>query len=263
MHFCSLSSGSNGNSHFIRSKDASILVDCGLSLRYTEAQLFQIGETADSIDAVFVTHEHSDHIAGLGAFHRRSGCDIFLTKGTLDAAQEKLGKINSDKVHLLSPGIYQSYKDIDVLPIPVSHDAAMPVAYVFESRGKKLSVLTDLGEVNPSILAAVANSGVLLIESNHDLDMLNAGPYPYHLKKRVASSEGHLSNAACADALLKLLEVGKLGQVLLGHLSSENNLPSLAFQTVSTHLEKNGIELGIDLNLDLCYRRQISSLLRL
>ncbi len=263
MQYCSLSSGSSGNAHLIRTKRANILVDLGLSLRYIDNALFTLGLSPEDIGAVFITHDHADHVSGLGAFHRRTGCDIYLTEGTLDKITPKLGEVNWERVHILKAEQEISYNDIDLSAIKVSHDAVEPVCFSLSSHNKKISILTDLGKMEDHIIKKAQGSDLLVIEANHDKNMLLAGPYPYKLKQRVSSDFGHLSNEACAEAVLNIASVGLPPTVLLAHLSAENNLPELAYIEVKKTLEDNGAVIGSDLDLGICHRKTIGNLYRL
>lgn len=261
--YTSLASGSSGNSHFIKTPKSNILIDIGLTLRYTEKALYHLGADIESINAVFITHDHIDHVSGLGALHRRTGCDIFLTEGTLKKIFPKLGKVNQDKIHIIKSFSGINYFDVEIMPIEVSHDAAEPVCFSLKSSGKKITILTDLGKMENYIIKEALNSDLLVIEANHDKEMLMAGPYPYQLKKRVASEYGHLSNSLCAESVLKIMEKSKPSTVLLAHLSGENNLPELAYKTVENVLVNNGAIPGYDLNLDICLRKQVGNMYRL
>ena len=237
MEFCPIASGSSGNCIFIGDGGSSVLIDAGISAKRIEAGLNGIGHTSRDIDAILVTHEHSDHIKGLGILARRYGIPVYLTPGTAEALKGmlSLGKIDEGLLMPVREDTAFSVGSLKILPFRISHDAAQPVAYRVESGNKRCAVATDLGEFTDYTVRSLTDLDVLLIESNHDVRMLQAGPYPYYLKRRIMSEKGHLSNEDAGRILTKLLWDG-MKHVFLGHLSRENNFEELAFETVSTEI---------------------------
>jgi len=233
MKYCSLTSGSSGNSQFIASKEARILLDAGVTGKYIKEAMEAIGENPGNLDGILVTHEHSDHIKGVGVLMRRYDID---------------GNRPFE------------IKDISIQPFQVDHDAVHPLGFSFRNEGVAISVATDLGHMTEDILRVVENSDLLMLESNHDVEMLKVGRYPWFLKQRILGDSGHLSNESAGNALVKMFERGSPGCVLLGHLSHENNFPELALETVRGILEENGLRDGRDLDLDMTYRNRVGRL---
>lgn len=233
MRLCSIASGSSGNCVYVGSDATHLLMDVGISGKRTEAGLNALGLSMRDIDGICITHEHADHISGLGAIARKYGLPIYATAGTIAAIRESasLGKIDEALFHAIVPDERFTVKDITVYPMRISHDAADPVAYRMSHDGKKIGVITDLGCYSDYTVACLQGLDFLYLEANHDVRMLEAGPYPYYLKRRILGERGHLSNEA-AGRLLGLLMHDKLQAVALGHLSKENNLPELAYESV-------------------------------
>lgn len=241
MKFCSLYSGSSGNCIFVGNEDTKILIDAGVSGARIENALHEIGEEACNIQAILITHEHQDHIAGAGTLSRRFNIPLYAASGTWDKinSDKLLTKIQSENKVSISAGRSFNVGSLSVSPFNIPHDAANPVAYSMKSAGRKISVVTDMGFVTDEIRANVAGSNIVMLEANHDIEMLKHGPHPWHLKNRILSRSGHLSNDYAADFAVTLAMQGTKFFVL-GHLSDKNNLPSLAYDTVKLSLEKNG-----------------------
>ncbi len=263
VEFCSLSSGSSGNTNFLKAGNTTILVEAGNTLKYIISAMEQIGQNPADISAVFVTHEHSDHMGSAGALHRKFGCDIFMNENTYAAGKSKLGKLNEKKIHLFKSGDSFDYKDIGVNTIGVNHDSADNVSYAFHYKNSKISTLTDLGEVNLEIAKHVSGSDIIMLEANHDEELLKMGDYPYSLKKRVLAPYGHLSNYDSAKFLIDVMKISPISQVLLAHLSGDNNLPELAYETFRCMLLENNIRIGREIMVDLTYRNKLSKLYRI
>jgi len=223
MRFSSLGSGSKGNATLIEAAETCLLLDCGFTVKDTEARLERLGKTGHDLNAILVTHEHSDHIKGVGPLARKYKLPVYLTAGTFH--QGRLGNLSS--VEIIN--CHQSFaiKDIDVQPVPVPHDAREPCQYVFQYGDKKLGVLTDLGSLTPHVEKHYSGLDALVLECNYDPQMLEEGPYPYQLKQRIFSDYGHLSNAQAAQ-LLARIEKEKLQHLVLSHLSQKNNCAELA-----------------------------------
>ncbi|MCL2406647.1 MAG: MBL fold metallo-hydrolase [Defluviitaleaceae bacterium] len=264
--FCPLASGSSGNCAFFSSPETNILIDAGLSGIRIETALEAINVNPKSLNAVFITHEHSDHIGGAGVLARRYGVEIYATPGTWESMDRggQLGKLKKEQRKTVYPGEYIDLRDITVRPFAISHDSAQPVGYNIFYDDIKTTVATDLGEVCSEIEENIKNSRILLLEANHDIDMLNHGPYPYQLKRRILGKRGHLSNVACGTTLAGLAD--SLHHVYLGHLSEENNTPALAYETVKNILEVLNIPVNagmIGLQLYMANRSSASRPCRL
>ncbi|MDO5037741.1 MAG: MBL fold metallo-hydrolase [Tissierellia bacterium] len=248
MKFCSLASGSSGNSQYIETDQARILVDGGLSGKAIEKNLEAIGVDPASLDAILVTHEHTDHVKGVGVLARRFDLEVFANENTWLAMEKTVKTI--PKAQVFSQEEAFSYRDLDILPISTYHDCVRGTAYVLRQGARKISLLTDTGQVTKKILTAMAGSDLYYIEANHDRTMLAQGPYPRALKNRIASKWGHLSNDHTAEVLSRLLEK-RQEHVVLGHLSRDNNLPRVATRTIREGLAKNKILEGIDFSLEV------------
>jgi len=233
MRMCSIASGSSGNCIYIGTEATHLLVDAGISCKRTLEGLGQLGLTGRDIDGILITHEHSDHISGLGVMCRKFGMPIFATKGTISAIKRvsNLGEIDDSLFRVVREDEKFILKDITVNPMKISHDAAQPVAYRFQYGKKRMAVATDLGTYNEYIVENLRGMDALLLEANHDINMLQVGPYPYALKQRILGNKGHLSNELSGKLLSRLLH-DNLKTVFLGHLSKENNLAELAYETV-------------------------------
>lgn len=233
MNLCSITSGSSGNCIYVGSDNTHLIIDAGISGKRIEKGLNDIGLKTEEMSGILVTHEHSDHIASLGVLARRYGLPIYGTPGTLDALRgnPKLGKISPElfcEIHADEPFMVD---ELCVRPVRVSHDAAEPVAYRISHGEKSVGVVTDLGRYDDYIIESFGGMDAMLLEANHDIRMLQVGRYPYYLKQRILGERGHLSNETAGRLLSRLLHDG-LKTVLLGHLSAENNLAELAYETV-------------------------------
>lgn len=245
MNLCSLSSGSSGNCVYVGSGKTHLLVDTGISGKRVEAGLKQIQVDPKQLAAILVTHEHSDHISGVGVMARRYKCLVYGTRKTLEAlsAAKSVGAIPEGQLRPIEAGGHFTIGDIEVSAHASSHDAVDPVFYTFMQEGRKVSVATDLGAYNEEIMEALSGSHALFIEANHDVRMLEAGPYPYFLKMRILSDIGHLSNDHSGRLICELSHEG-LEHVILGHLSHENNLPDIALETVKCEMARWHCDLG-------------------
>jgi len=264
LTFCSLASGSSGNCQYIASEDTGLLLDAGLSGKYIAASLEHINADIDKIKGILITHEHGDHVKGAGILMRKFGLDVYVTEPTWNAMASKMGKIDNEKVHFIEKDKVFNIGDIEIDPYSVSHDAVDTVGYSFNHRDGKVSVVTDLGHVPLDLLVKVMDSDLLMIESNHNVEMLKAGKYPYFLKQRILSDKGHISNETAAETIVRAVQNGnKIGHVLLGHLSKDNNIPELAYETVKGIAESNGIKIDYDISLDLTYRDRVGKIYRI
>lgn len=260
ISFCSLASGSSGNAQYIGNKTTNILLDAGLSGKYIQAGLEGIGVDPSKLDGIVITHEHSDHIKGIGVLMRRFGVPIYATEGTWKGMSEKIGKIDIEKVNIIEKDEIFSIKDIQIKAYPVSHDANDPVGYTFQNGTGKIGVITDLGHYTEEILDEIRSCDLVMLEANHDVEMLQMGSYPYYLKRRILSEVGHLSNEASGEIACDIVKNGKARNILLGHLSRENNFPDLAYETVKSIMESEGIKVGNDVMLNMTYRDKIGGL---
>lgn len=236
--FCPIASGSNGNSTYIGASNAHILIDAGLSGKKIEDALLNLKIHPKYLDAIFVTHEHKDHIQSVGTLSRKYDIPIYATKKTWKQLEHKclIGKIScKNKIYIATNTEYK-VKDIVVSPFEVPHDAAEPVAYNIKVNNYKISTLTDVGHITDNLKEKIYNSDILLLESNHDINMLINGQYPRALKERILGDYGHLSNES-AGKLLSDIACDKLKYVFLGHLSGDNNTPGIAYNTVSNIIE--------------------------
>lgn len=261
MKFCSLYSGSSGNSIFIASDNARVLIDVGVTGRKMEEALKSIGEDPRKIDGIFVTHEHLDHIKGIGVVSRKYDIPIYANAGTWSAMEASIGKIKEHNIKIMDRRSTISIKDIDIISFNIPHDAVSPVGYTIHSNGKRSSVTTDFGIYTEEIRDNIKDSEIILLESNHDVNMLKFGPYPYNLKRRVLSEVGHLSNDDCGKAIVDLIKYKQNKKVILGHLSGTNNHPDLALETVIGVLRENNIQKNVDIDLTIANRHSPSDVI--
>ena len=233
MRLCSIASGSSGNCIYVGSDTTHLLVDVGISGRRAEGGLNYLDLTGADIDGILVTHEHADHINGLGVMARKYGMPIYATKGTIKAIKNciSVGNIDDSLFREVKEDEKLMIKDLTINPMRISHDAAQPVGYRISYGRKKVAVCTDLGHFTDYTVECLRGMDALLLEANHDVNMLQVGPYPYHLKQRILSDRGHLSNENSGRLLSRVLH-DNLQAILLGHLSHENNLPELAYEAV-------------------------------
>ena len=225
MRFASLGSGSQGNALLIESGRTRVLLDCGFGLIELTSRLSRLGLEASGLDAIIVTHEHSDHGGGVAKLASRFDIPVYLTRGTLSALGAEGRAIPGRK--LIDPYTTFSIDRIEVRPFPVPHDAREPVQFVLSDGAVKLGVLTDTGHSTPHVAQALSGVHALVLECNHDLDMLMNGPYPAHLKSRIAGRLGHLANAESAE-LVRAMDCSRLQHLVAAHLSQTNNTPELA-----------------------------------
>ena len=240
LRFCPLFSSSSGNSVYIGDRDGGILVDVGRSAKQTDLMLNKIGVDISSVKGIFITHEHTDHVNGLSVFAARHNIPVYAAPGTLLALKNK-GVLSAKHVDIALNTDEISVAGLNIKPFRTSHDCADGRGYVITGCDgvTRAAIATDTGFVSPDLLSTITGCKLVYIESNHDVAMLRAGPYPYTLQKRILSVMGHLSNDACADALCALVNKGTT-HVVLAHLSQENNTPHLAYDTSVTTLRDMG-----------------------
>lgn len=238
MRLAPIASGSSGNCIYIGSDNTHFLIDVGISGKRIEEGLKELDLKGDDIDGILITHEHVDHIGGLGVISRKYNIPIYATRGTIEAikAYDKLGKVESDLFHPIAPDVDWSIKDLTIKAFKTSHDAADSVAYTIRQGNKKCAVATDMGNYTDYTVENLKGSNAILLEANHDVRMLQVGPYPYQLKQRILSDDGHLSNELSGRLLSAILH-DNMEHILLGHLSKENNMPELAYETVRLEID--------------------------
>lgn len=237
MDFYSIASGSSGNCIYIGSDRSCVLIDAGISCKRITDALKQIGRKPEDISAVLVTHEHSDHISGLGVLSRRAHIPVYATAPTIRQIMRytPLGKVDESLFHTIEADLPFMVGDLRVEAFRVSHDAADPVAYRVENGNSAAAVATDMGCFSRYTLAHLKDLDTILVESNHDENMLQVGPYPYPLKQRIMSEKGHLSNVSAGMLLSQVLN-DHMKKAYLGHLSKTNNYDELAYATVMAEL---------------------------
>ncbi len=265
MRFVSIASGSSGNCIYAGTENTHVLIDAGISAKRIEKGLFELGLKPSELSAICITHEHSDHIKGLGVLARKYEVPIYATEGTLHEIRKvkSLGEYPGELLKPLLPDVKLSIGDMDILPFHIDHDAADPVAYRIQAENKSVAVATDLGHYNQYTIDHLLDLDAVLIESNHDRRMLETGPYPYYLKRRIMGDFGHLSNEN-AGRLLNCILNDKMKHVLLGHLSKENNLPELAFETVRLEVDMGECPYcASDFHMAVAGRDEMSEILTL
>lgn len=239
VRMCSIASGSSGNCVYVGNDKTNIIIDAGISGKRMEAGLSSIGVEPASLDGIFVTHEHLDHVSGLGVMARRYEIPIYATVETIHAILriKSIGKIKTDLFRMVEADSPIEVKDMRLIPFSISHDASNPVCYTIYSNDHKVGIATDLGKYDDYIISNLKGCEMLLLEANHDINMLEVGSYPYILKRRILGERGHLSNDN-SGRLIDCLLTSQLKYVFLGHLSKENNYPELAYETVKYELEE-------------------------
>ncbi|MFW6269050.1 MAG: MBL fold metallo-hydrolase [Bacillota bacterium] len=252
-----LASGSSGNSILIASKKRTILIDAGLSGKELVKRINKCDINEGSIDAILVTHEHSDHIKGAGILSRKLDLPVYANRLTWQEAESCMGKIKKENKKIFEEEFMIG--DLGIIPYQISHDAEDPVGYIIHYKNKKIGIATDMGCVTEEVKSRLQDLDFLILEANHDLEMLMTGSYPYYLKQRIKGEEGHLSNDATADLIPKLVN-GKCPHILLAHLSKDNNRKEVAYITIKNILEENNLKIGENLKLDFTYRDKPTSL---
>ena len=239
LNFCSLYSGSSGNSLFIQSDNTKILVDCGVSSKKIVEALNSMEVDASSIDAILVTHEHSDHVKGLATFSSKFDVPVFSTCETFDNMEKVTSKLSNINYFKIDEKF--NIGDLEILPFSIPHDAANPCGFNILGDNKKISIATDIGHMNSAILKRLEGSSFLLLESNYDTEVLKCCSYPFSLKSRISGPTGHLSNDMAGKTITYLLKNG-LKTAMLGHLSKDSNFPELAYSTTVNEILSNGID---------------------
>ena len=265
MDFFSVASGSSGNCICLGSDQCHVMIDAGISGKRIEEGMNTYDYTTSDMDGVLITHEHSDHIQGLGVVARKYGLPIYATKGTADAILQSssVGKIDPSLFHVIEAGKTLFIGNLEIYPMSISHDAADPVAYLVSDGRHRVGVVTDLGYYDADIVSHMEGLDALLLEANHDIHMLQVGAYPYPLKQRILGERGHLSNETSGQLLGQILHDG-MQHILLGHLSKENNYDELAYETVRLEISLGDNPYrGNDFPIEVAKRDRPSSLIRL
>ncbi len=250
LNFCSLYSGSSGNSLFVETQNTKLLIDAGVSSKKIEKALEDLEIEPSSLDGILITHEHSDHVQGLGTFSKKFDLPVFVNQETLDAMPKQKDKISSNNIKTFKIADKFSIGDLDIKPFSIPHDAANPCGFNIWNKGKKLSIATDIGHMTNDILKQLEESLFVMLEANYDPEVLRCSSYPFPLKSRIAGPIGHLSNEVAGKTISYLLKSG-LKSAMLGHLSKESNFPELAYQTVvdeligNSYFEDNSIGLSV------------------
>ena len=244
LKFCSLYSGSSGNSSLVQSKNTNILIDAGVSGKKIIDALASINVDIKNISAILITHEHSDHTQSIATLSKKYNIPIYANKKTWDAMKDKKSKILENNICYFYTNKEFSLDDITILPFNIPHDAADPCGFCISDSESKVSIATDIGHMTNSILDNIKNSNFLLLEANYEPDVLKCSSYPFHLKERIASPIGHLSNIEAGKTINYLADFG-VKNIMLGHLSNENNFPELAYKSVLEQIENKELNLSV------------------
>ncbi len=261
FQFCSLYSGSSGNCSLIQTDTTNILIDAGESCKKITDALSSLHITPDQIDAILVTHEHSDHVKGLGTFSKKYAVPVFANHETWDAMPSQKEKIAPSQIHTFHIGKNLQIGNIQIEPFSIPHDAANPCGFNIFYEQQKISIATDIGHLDRSILQNLCYSCFILLESNYDPNILKCSSYPYSLKERIAGPNGHLSNDMAGKVISYLTDYG-LKTAMLGHLSKESNFPELAYKTVLEKLIENHANDKIE-HLSVAMRNEPSKVIQI
>ena len=249
FNFCSLYSGSSGNSLFVESENTKLLVDAGVSSKKIETALTNLEIDPSSINGILITHEHSDHVQGLGTFAKKFNLPVYVNQKTLDAMPNQKDKISEKNIKIIKNEEKFEIGDLKIKPFSIPHDAANPCGFNIIHDNKKISIATDIGHMTNGIIKNLEDSIFIMLESNYDPEVLKFSKYPYILKNRIAGPTGHLPNEMAGKTIAHLLNSG-LQQAILGHLSKESNFPELAYKTVideviSSNYDVNSLKLSV------------------
>ena len=269
LRFCSFASGSTGNSYLVRTDNTAILVDCGIAGKRILGGLDSVGLGIDDVNAILITHEHADHIQSIRMMAKKAvNADVLATPGTIEGIGDK---VPSGRINKISAGDSFHVGDIMVDCFRVSHDALDPVGYTFEAEGRRLSILTDTGIVTDTIYDHIKKANALILEANHEVNILRAGPYPFELQQRILSDRGHLSNVAAGELLCRMLDERCAAaesdleddpvSVLLAHVSRNNNTPQQAYLTVQNMLIEDDHYVDKEVKLDVASHEVMSQMI--
>ena len=261
LNFCSLYSGSSGNSLFVETQNTKLLVDAGVSCKKIENALQDIKVDPSSIDGILITHEHTDHVQGLGTLSRKFDLPVFVNQETLDAMPKQKDKIPDKNIKTFKISDKFEIGDLLIDPFSIPHDAANPCGFNIYKDDKKISIATDIGHMTNNILKSLEGSLFLMLEANYDPEVLRCSSYPFSLKSRIAGPTGHLPNEMAGKTISYLLKSG-LKNAMLGHLSKESNFPELAYQTVVDELLANNCNTD-SINLSVASRELPGRLIKL
>lgn len=255
MQFLSIASGSSGNCLYAGNGSNSVLIDAGISKKKILSGLDTIQVKPENIDAILITHEHSDHIKGLGVMLRAYGTKVYATEETFDEIMRTsaIGKVDTSLFNCVIPDKEIEIGSLKIKPFSISHDAVNPICFTISDSSGKIGIATDLGYYDDYIVDNLMDSQILLLEANHDINMLQVGFYPYKLKQRILSNMGHLSNENSGKLICRLLD-GGLKHVFLGHLSKDNNYPELAYETVKAEIKSGYGDVFPRLNIQVAER---------
>ena len=265
MRFCSIASGSSGNCIYVGTQETHLLIDVGISGRRIEKGLNELDLTGKDVDGILITHEHSDHIGGLGVISRKYQIPIYTTGGTADAISRSkgLGQLPQGLIQEIQEDEPFQIKDLKVNAFTIPHDAAQPVGFRIEHDSSSVGIATDLGKYNDYIVEHLQGLDALLLEANHDIRMLQVGKYPYYLKQRILGDKGHLSNERAGQLLTRLIH-DDLQAVLLGHLSKENNMPELAYEAVRVEMTMADEGIAVrDLPMQVARRNEVTPVIHI
>lgn len=244
LKFCSLYSGSSGNSSLVQSKDINLLIDAGVSGKKIVDALASINVGIENVSAILITHEHIDHTQSIATLSKKYDIPVYANKKTWEAMQNKKDKISDKNICYFNNNKTFTLNDITILPFDIPHDAANPCGFTISDSESKVSIATDIGHMTTSILDNIKNSNFLLLEANYEPDVLKCSSYPFHLKERIASPIGHLSNIEAGKTINYLADFG-VKNIMLGHLSKENNFPELAYKSVLEQIENKELTLNV------------------
>ena len=261
LNFCRLYSGSSGNSLLVSIEKTNILIDAGVSSKKIESALTGLNVDPYKLDGILITHEHSDHIQGLGTFAKKFNLPVYVNQKTLDAMPKQKEKISEKNINLIKIEEKFEINDLKIKPFAIPHDAANPCGFCIFKDNKKMSIATDIGHMTNGILKNLEDSLFVLLESNYDPEVLMYSKYPYPLKNRIRGPIGHLSNQDAGKTISCLLHSG-LKQAMLGHLSKESNFPELAYKTVVENLIANSYDEN-SLNLYVAKRDEQSKIINI
>jgi Metal-dependent hydrolases of the beta-lactamase superfamily I len=262
LSFCSFASGSSGNSYLVRSDSTILLVDVGIAGKRVLAGLEENGIDISQINGILLTHEHIDHVRSIRMIGKQAtNALIYASEGTISCIEDKLPK---DRAFTLSEKNDFKIGDITIEPFNLSHDAVEPMGYTFKNDGKQLTIVTDTGYVTEGIFDQIKTADLLVLEANHEINILRVGPYPYELQQRILGNEGHLSNETAGHVICRMLEDidgTKKPKVMLAHLSRENNTPEQAYLTVRNILFEDDYYIDKDLELSVVRRDESSPMI--